>query len=83
MLLVTNLCPGCGHEMVQKSRALLALVGAAFLMAAIPLLFLKYAWIVAIITAATGLYLVFWSFSGKGKWCRRCKKFPVPKSLAG
>jgi hypothetical protein len=83
MVLVTNMCPGCGHELTQKSRPLLSLAGAVLLIAAIPLLFFHYVWIVAIVTAATGLFLLFWSVLGKGKWCRRCKKFPVSKSLAG
>jgi len=83
MLLVTNMCPACGHELTQKSRSLLALVGALFVAVAIPLLFFHYAWIVGIVTAAAGLYLLFWSVLGKGKWCRQCKKFPMSKSLAG
>jgi VIT1/CCC1 family predicted Fe2+/Mn2+ transporter len=83
MVLVTNMCPACGHELIQKNRPLLSLAGAAFLIAAIPLLFFHYVWIVAIVTAAAGLYLLFWSVLGKGKWCRRCKKFPVSKTLAG
>lgn len=77
------MCPACGRELTQKSRPLLSLVGAAFLVAAIPLLFLNYVWIVGIITAGLGLYLLFWSILGKGKWCRHCKKFPVSKSLVG
>lgn len=77
------MCPACGHELTQKNRVLLSLLGTAFLIAAIPLLFFHYVWIVAIVTAAAGLYLLFWSVLGKGKWCRRCKKFPVSKSLAG
>jgi hypothetical protein len=81
MVLVTNMCPACGHELTQKSRSLLTLVGAVLLIAAIPLLFFHYVWMVAIITAAIGLYLLFWSVLGKGKWCRHCKKFPVPRSL--
>ncbi len=83
MVLVTNMCPSCGRELTQKSRALLVLAGIIFLIAAIPLLFFHYVWIVAIVTAAAGLFLLFWSVFGKGKWCRRCKKFPVPRFLAG
>jgi hypothetical protein len=83
MISVTNICPSCGHELTQKSRSLLSLLGAACLIAAIPLLFFQYVWMVAIVTAAAGLFLLFWSILGKGKWCRRCKKFPVSKSLAG
>jgi hypothetical protein len=82
MVLVTNMCPACGQELTQKSQSLLSLAGAVFLVAAIPLLFFDYVWIVAIVTAAAGLYLLFWSVLGKGKWCRRCKKFPVSKFLA-
>ncbi len=83
MVRVNNMCPSCGRELTQKSRALLVLAGIIFLIAAIPLLFFHYVWIVAIVTAAAGLFLLFWSVFGKGKWCRRCKKFPVPRFLAG
>jgi uncharacterized protein (DUF983 family) len=81
MVLVTNMCPACGHELTQKNRSLLSVAGVVFLTAAILLLFFQYVWMVAIITAAIGLYLLFWSVLGKGKWCRHCKKFPVPRSL--
>ncbi len=83
MISVTNMCPACGRELHQKSRPLLAIVGAVFLIGAIPLLFLHYVWTLGLITAAVGLYLLFWSAFGKGKWCRRCKKFPVSKSFVG
>lgn len=83
MISVTNICPGCGRELRQTSRLFLSLAGAALLAASVPLLFLPYVWIAAIVTTAFGLFLLFWGILGKGKWCPRCKKFPVSKSLAG
>jgi hypothetical protein len=83
MISVTNVCPACGHELKQKSRPTLTLVGIVMVVAAVPLLFRSYYWIIAILMAATGLYLLIWSIFGKGKWCHRCKKFPVSKSLVG
>lgn len=81
MISVTNMCPACGRELHQNSRPLLSLGGAVFLIGSIPLLFFHYVWMAAIVTAAAGLFLLIWGVLGKGKWCARCKKFPVPKSL--
>jgi len=82
-MLVTDLCPACGHELTQKSRALLLLSGIAMLVVSVPITLRAYVWPLAILLAATGLYLVLWSVFGKGRWCRRCKKFPVSKKLVG
>jgi Flp pilus assembly protein TadB len=81
MISVTNICPGCGRELSQTSRLWLSLAGAAALAASVPLLFFQYAWMAAIVTAAIGLFLLFWGILAKGRWCSRCKKFPVSKSL--
>jgi hypothetical protein len=80
---VTNLCPACAHELTQKSPVKLSLAGVALITGAIPLLFHRFVWPAAILLAATGIYLLIGSLLGKGKWCKRCKKFPVPKSLVG
>jgi hypothetical protein len=79
---VTNMCPVCGRELTQKRRSTLSICGVALVIAAIPLLYRRYIWLLAILMAATGLYLLIWSVFGKGKWCTRCKKFPISKSLA-
>jgi len=81
-VLVTDLCPACGHPLTQKSRLLLALSGAALLVLSVPIMLRAYVWPLAILLAAIGLYLLLWSVFGKGRWCRRCKKFPVSKKLA-
>ncbi len=83
MVLVTNMCPACGHELTQKPRSRLTFAGLALLVAAAFLIFRPYVWLIAILMAAIAIYLLMWSILGKGKWCRRCKKFPVSKSLAG
>ena len=80
---VTDLCPSCGHELTQKSRLKLSVAGIALLILAVPLELHAYVWPLAILLAAIGLYLLLWSVFGKGRWCRRCKKFPVSKKLAG
>lgn len=83
MIPVTQICPACGHQLTQKNRPAINVAGAVLIVAAVPLLFRSYYWLIAILMAATGLYLLIWSIFGKGKWCSRCKKFPVSKSLAG
>jgi hypothetical protein len=80
---VTDLCPSCGHELRQKSRSKLSLTGIVLLILAVPLMLRAYIWPLAILLAAIGLYLLMWSVFGKGRWCRRCKKFPVSRKLAG
>lgn len=83
MIPVTQICPACGHQLAQKSRPAIMSAGAVLVVASFPLLFRSYYWLVAILMAATGLYLLIWSILGKGKWCSRCRKFPVSKSLVG
>lgn len=83
LMLVNNMCPGCGCEFTQKSLLKLSLTGIAFLAAAVFLLLVPFLWVASIPLAAVGIFLLIWSVLGKGKWCRRCKKFPVSKSLAG
>ncbi|HKS83466.1 MAG TPA: hypothetical protein VJR23_18320 [Candidatus Acidoferrales bacterium] len=34
-------------------------------------------WIVAAMLLAIAAYLLVWSTLGKGRWCRRCKKFSI------
>jgi hypothetical protein len=82
-MLVTDLCPACGHELTQKNRLTLALTGITMLILSVPLVLRAYIWPLAILLGATGLYLLMWSVFGKGRWCRRCKKFPVSKKLVG
>ena len=82
-MLVTDLCPACGDELTQKSRLKLFLTGVALLVLSVPIMSRAYVWPLAILLAACGLYLLMWGVFGKGRWCRRCKKFPVPKKLAG
>ncbi len=82
-MLLTRLCANCGHELTQKSRSKLTLTGVAMLALAVPLLFRSYVWIVGILLASAGIYLLIWSVLGRGLWCRRCKKFPVSKVFAG
>lgn len=82
-MLVTDLCPACGHPLTQKSRLKLFLAGAALLLLSVPLVLRPYVWTIAILLGAIGLYLLMWGVAGKGRWCRRCKKFPVSKALAG
>jgi len=80
---VTDLCPSCGHKLTRKSRSTLLLAGVVLLILAVPLILRAYIWPLAILLAAIGLYLLMWGVFGKGRWCRRCKKFPVSKKLAG
>ncbi|MGH9688304.1 MAG: hypothetical protein ACRD5K_14565 [Candidatus Acidiferrales bacterium] len=82
-MLVNNMCLRCGGEFAQKSLIKLSLAGIAFLLVAFFLLFFPLFWLASMPLAAVGIYLLIWSVFGKGKWCRRCKKFPLPKSLAG
>jgi Flp pilus assembly protein TadB len=71
-------CPYCGAEWTQKSRPLLFLVGLSMLIAGIiALLDSPVYWIVAAMFLAISAYLLVWSTLGKGRWCRRCKKFSI------
>jgi len=71
-------CPYCGAEWTQKNRPLLFLVGLSMLIAGIiALLDSPVYWIVAAMFLAISAYLLVWSTLGKGRWCRRCKKFSI------
>ncbi len=68
-------CRRCGGQVVKKSRARLAVVGAAML-ACVGLGPLWAAlWAPAIILGLTGVYLIAWASLGRGLWCRGCKRF--------
>lgn len=83
MIPVTQLCSVCGHQLSQKNRPVTIVLGVALVVAALPLLFHRYYWIAAVLMAAIGLFLLIWGILGKARWCSRCKKFPVAKSLVG
>jgi hypothetical protein len=68
-------CRRCSGEVVQKSRARLAIVG--ILMFAILGLGLLWPplWLPAVVFGMTGAYLLIWASAGRGRWCRGCKRF--------
>lgn len=71
-------CPYCGSEWTRKNRPLLFLVGLSMLVSAfIAFLISPVYWIVAAMLLAIAAYLLVWSTLGKGRWCRRCKKFSI------
>jgi hypothetical protein len=37
----------------------------------------SYLLVPGVILLLTGLYLVVWAALGRGRWCRRCKKFSI------
>jgi hypothetical protein len=68
-------CLRCSGEVVQKSRARLALVGALML-AALGTGFIWWPlWVPAAVMGLTGAYLLVWASVGRGRWCRGCKQF--------
>ena len=68
-------CKRCGGEVIQKSRARLALVGT-LLLAALGLGILWWPlWLPAAVCGLAGAYLLAWAAVGRGKWCRGCKRF--------
>lgn len=71
-------CPYCGGEWTQKSRPLLFLLGLSMFFAGITAFLVSpIYWIVAAMLLAIAAYLLVWSTLGKGRWCRRCKKFSI------
>lgn len=71
-------CPYCGGEWTQKSRLLLFLLGLSMFFAGITAFLVSpIYWIVAAMLLAIAAYLLVWSTLGKGRWCRRCKKFSI------
>jgi hypothetical protein len=70
-----DVCKRCGGEVVQKSRGRLVVVGTVML--GTPILSV-YWWpfiIPAAVCALTCVYLLAWAFLGRGRWCRKCKRF--------
>ncbi len=71
-------CPTCGRPLIQKPRGRLIAVGCLMIVIAcgagmvLPLWFAPLAILPLLIAA----YLFVWAISGKGLWCRNCKKFP-------
>ena len=68
-------CRRCGGEVVQKSRARLAAVGAAMIVGVALGLLWPPLWVPAAILGVTGAYLLAWASVGQGRWCRGCKRF--------
>jgi hypothetical protein len=68
-------CRRCGGEVVQKSRARLALVGAGMAAALGLGLLGPPLWGPAAVLGLTGVYLLAWASVGRGRWCRGCKRF--------
>jgi hypothetical protein len=68
-------CRRCGGEVVQKSRARLALV-SGLLLAGLGLGLVRAPlWPPAVVLGLTGAYLPAWASVGRGRWCRGCKRF--------
>jgi hypothetical protein len=70
-------CPGCGGEMVQKSRLRLFVVGSLLTASLALATLVPYFWAPGIILMLAGLYLIVWATLGKGRWCRECKRFSI------
>ncbi len=75
-------CKTCGGEMIQKNRARLLLVGGALVCAALggsalATNFSPWLWPAALLVIGAGGYLIVWGTLGRGRWCRRCKKFSL------
>ena len=68
-------CVRCTGEVVQKSCARLALVGALMVSAPAAGLLWWPLWLPAVVMALTGVYLLVWATVGRGRWCRGCKRF--------
>jgi hypothetical protein len=74
----TPLCPSCGSQLLQKSRARLFVVGLIALGATVGCFFLSpIFWIATSFLVLIAGFLIAWSTLGKGLWCRQCKKFPI------
>jgi hypothetical protein len=71
----------CKGPLLQKSQTQLLLAAFAFFVVAAGLVLwlpaVRLAIVVAIILGLTAAYLFVWSWLGKGRWCRTCKRFPI------
>lgn len=70
-------CPGCGGEMIQKSKTRLILVGLCMIASVAVAFFIPLFWAPGIILVLTGVYLLVWATLGKASWCRNCKRFSI------
>jgi len=69
------ICARCGGEVVQKSRARLAVVGGLMLASSGVGWLWAPLWCLALILVPTGAYLLVWASVGRGVWCRGHKGF--------
>jgi hypothetical protein len=72
-----SLCPTCGGETIQKSKARLILVGVGMIASIVVAFRFPLLAIPAILLTAIGIYLLIWAILGKARWCRNCKKFSI------
>ena len=63
---------------MQKDRSKLVLVGLLMIVeAGLGLPFSRIFRIISVLMFLSGGYLLLWSWLGKARWCRNCKRFPV------
>lgn len=76
--IILHHCPMCGTELVKKNRGVLIGSGAAAVLLGIGLFWFSIIWLAAcgLFIGCIGVYLLMWGTTGKGYWCRTCKRVP-------
>ncbi|HEY4112768.1 MAG TPA: hypothetical protein VGM17_01795 [Rhizomicrobium sp.] len=71
-------CPNCGGALIARHRDRLLWAGGLFVLIAVAAILVSL-WLLlpAILCALIGWYLLTWGTSGRGLWCRTCKRFPT------
>ena len=71
-------CPVCGGPLLRRSRMWLAGVGMLFALAGtVGLASSLWTVVPGLFAMLIAAYLLVWSLWARGRWCRRCKSFPL------